>query len=155
MIYKWTMWYLKHLLFTYRKYLVDLSWLSFCEAKCLHFVSFWFEKDTELPSKSKTKSQDWVTLKYFGRVPHTSILGPPLFNIFLCGFFLEYGNNCFANYADNTKIHIVDENAKELLTNLSALAQKKYKHGWLTIKQKRTMTNVICFWFPKGALPFK
>ena len=106
---------------------------------------FCFKKDKGFPSKSKTKNQDWVILKYLGRVPQTSILGPLLFNIFLCGFFLEYGNNYFANYADNTKIHIFDENTKELLTNLSALAQKQYKHGWLTIKRKRAMTNVICF----------
>ena len=70
------------------------------------------------------------------RVTKTSILGPLLFNIFLCSFFREYGNNYFANYADNTKIHIVDENTKEVLTNLSALAQKQHKHGWLTFKRK-------------------
>ena len=97
--------------------------------------------------KIKNEEPRLIHLKVFGKILflETSILGPLLFNIFLCGFFLEYGNNYFANYADNTKIHIADENAKELLTNLSALAQKKYKHGWLKIKQKRTMTNVICF----------
>ena len=40
-----------------------------------------------------------------------------------CDFFLEYGNNYFANYVDNTKIRIVDENTKEILTNLSAWAK--------------------------------
>ena len=70
-------------------------------------------------------------------------------------FFLQYGNNYFANYADNAKIHIVDENTREVLTNLSALAQKQYKHGLLTIKRKRTMRNVICFRVLKGALTFK
>ena len=153
------MWYLEHLLLTYRKHLVNLSWLSFCEAKCLHFVSFCFKKDTGLPSKSKTKNQDWFTLKYLGRYyfwsPTDLNIEPLLFNIFLCGFFLEYGNNYFANYADNSKIHNVDENTKELLTSLYAFAQKQYKHGWLTIKPKRTRTNVICFWVPKGALAFK
>ena len=34
-------------------------------------------------------------------VPQDSILGPLLFNIFLCDLFLEYKNN-FANYADDT-----------------------------------------------------
>ena len=38
-------------------------------------------------------------------------------------FFLEYGNNYFANYADNNKIRIVDQNTKEVLRNLSALAK--------------------------------
>ena len=50
------------------------------------------------------------------------ILGPLLINIFICDIFLEYGNNYFANYADNTKIRIVDENTKEVLKNLSPLA---------------------------------
>ena len=88
-------------------------------------------------------------------VPQGSILGPLSLNIFLCDFFLEYGNNYFANYADNTKINTADENAKEVLTNLSALAQKQYTHGWLTIKRKRIMKNVICFWVLKRALTFR
>ena len=132
--------YLEHLLLTYRKHLVNFSWLSFCVTKCLHFVSFCFKKDTGLPSESKTKNQDWVILKCLRRYYFWS---PSDFN------------NYFANYADNSKIHIVDKNTKELLTNLSALAQKQYKHGWLTIKRKRTMRNVTCFWVPKGALAFK
>ena len=55
--------------------------------------------------------------------PQGLILGPLLFNVFICDFFLEYGNNYFANFADNSKIHIADENTKEVLTNLSALAK--------------------------------
>ena len=51
-----------------------------------------------------------------------SVLGPLLINVFICDIFLEYGNNYFAKYADNTKICIVDENTKELLKNLSPLA---------------------------------
>ena len=43
-------------------------------------------------------------------------------NVFICHIFLEYENNYFANYADNTKIRIADENSKEVLKNLSALA---------------------------------
>ena len=59
--------------------------------------------------------------------PKGSILGPVLLNIFICIFFLEYGSNYFANYADNTKIHIADENTKEVLTNLSALAKSNIR----------------------------
>ena len=40
---------------------------------------------------------------------------------------------------------MVDENTKEVLINLSTLAEIKYIRGWLTIKQKRTMANVIIF----------
>ena len=97
--------------------------------------------------KIKNEETRLVHLKVFGKILflETSILGPLLFNIFLSGFFLEYGNNYWTNYADNTKIHIADQNTKELLIILSALAQKQYKHGWLIINRKRTMTNVICF----------
>ena len=48
-------------------------------------------------------------------------------NVFICDFFLEYGNNYFANYADNTKVRIVDENTKKVLTNLSALAKSNIR----------------------------
>ena len=79
---------------------------------------FLFKNDTRLPSKSKTKNQDWVIFSIwkditFG-VPQGSILGPLLINVFICDIFLEYGNNYFANYADNTKIGIIDENTKEV-----------------------------------------
>ena len=35
-------------------------------------------------------------------VPQGSILGPTLFNIFLCDLFLSIENNYFTNYADDT-----------------------------------------------------
>ena len=60
-------------------------------------------------------------------VPQGSILGPLLINVFICDIFLEYGNNYFTIYADNTKIRIVDENTKEVLKNLSALAKSNIR----------------------------
>ena len=95
-------------------------------------VSYFVSKnDTRLPSKSKTKNQDWAIFSIwkditFG-VPQGSILGPLLINVSICDIFLEYGSNYFANYADNTKIHIADENTKEVLTNLSALAKSNIR----------------------------
>ena len=56
-----------------------------------------------------------------------SILGPLLINVFICYIFLEYGNNYFTIYADNSKIRIVDENATEVLKNLSALAKSNIR----------------------------
>ena len=59
-----------------------------------------------------------------------------MFITFLCDFFLEYGNNYFAKYADNTKIYTVNENTKEVLTNLSTLAPKKI-YTWLANNQTK------------------
>ena len=68
-------------------------------------------------------------------VSQGSILGPLSFNIFLCDFSFEYGNNYFANYAESTKIYIVDENTNEVLTKLSTLVQKI--HTWLANNQTK------------------
>ena len=93
----------------------------------LAVIYFLFKNDTRLPSKSKTKNQDWVIFSIWeditSGVPQGSILEPLLINVFICDIFLEYGNNYFPFYADNTKIHIVDENTKEVLKNLSDLAK--------------------------------
>ena len=92
---------------------------------------FLFKNDTILPSKSKTKNQDLVIFSIWdditSGVPQSSILGPLLINVFKCDIFLEYGNNCFTIYADNTKICIIDENTREVLKNLSALAKSNIR----------------------------
>ena len=60
--------------------------------------------------------------------PQDSIVGlNNRLNVFISDFFLEYGNTYFANYADNTKIRIADENTKKVLTNLSALAKSNIR----------------------------
>ena len=63
------------------------------------------------------------------RVPQGSILGPFLFNIFLCDLFHEYQNNYFANYADDTTPYIAGDNTTLVLTNLFSLPQKLFT--WL------------------------
>ena len=92
---------------------------------------FLFKNDTRLPSKSKTKNQDWVIFSIWeditSGVPQGSILGPLLINVFTCDIFFEYGNNYFTIHADNTKIRIVDENTKEVLKNLFALAKSNIR----------------------------
>ena len=52
-------------------------------------------------------------------VPQGSILGPLLFNIFLCDLFFKDESSYFANYSDDTTPYTVGSDKTEVLTNLS------------------------------------
>ena len=59
-------------------------------------------------------------------VPQGSILGPLLFNIFLCDLFMEHEDCCFTNYADDTTTYVVANNTAEVIENLTIISQKLF-----------------------------
>ena len=59
-------------------------------------------------------------------VPQGSILGPLLFNIFLCDLFLSIENNYFTNYADDTTPYVIGNNPDEVVSELRDITEKLF-----------------------------
>ena len=59
-------------------------------------------------------------------VPQGSILGPLLFNIFLCDLFLSIENNYFTNYADDTTPYVIGNNPDEVVSELKDITEKLF-----------------------------
>ena len=91
-----------------------MSWFTCSKIECLrssfHALKIiqGYLQNREQRTKIGSSNSNWEDIT--SGVPHGSILGPLLFNIFLCDLFHEYQNNHFANYADDTTAYIVDNN---------------------------------------------
>ena len=72
-------------------------------------------------------------------VPQGSILGPLLFNIFLCDLFLIMKETSFASYADDNTPYVTAENLDEVIKSLEKDSIKLFQ--WFSDNQMKTNYN--------------
>ena len=77
-------------------------------------------------TKVNGKYSSWEVI-LFG-VPQGSILGPLLFNIFLCDLFLIMKETSFASYADDNAPYVTAENLDEVIKSLEKVTNVHVKH---------------------------
>ena len=68
-------------------------------------------------------------------VPQDSILGPLLFNIFLCDLFLIMKETSFASYADDNKPYVTAENLDEVIKSFEKDSIKLFQ--WFSDNQMK------------------
>ena len=68
-------------------------------------------------------------------IPQGLILGPLLFNLFLCDLFLIIDNIDFASYADDNTPYTTDESAKKVIDKLEIVAKRLFK--WFSDNQMK------------------
>ena len=69
------------------------------------------------------------------------ILGPLLFNIFLCDLFLSTESNYFTDYGDDTTPYVIGNDTEEVVSELKTIAEKLF----IWFAQNETKANLyIC-----------
>ena len=98
-------------------------------------------QDYLLNQKQRTKIgssyKPWENI--LSAVPQDSILGPLLFNSFLCGLFLEHEDSCFTNYADDTTPYMIAINTAKVIEYLTSITKKL--SIWFANNQMRVNSN--------------
>ena len=80
-------------------------------------------------------------------VPQGSILGPLLFNIFLCDFFLIVKETSFASYADDNTPYVRAENLDKIIKSLEKVSIKLFQ--WFSDDQMKA-NHDICHLLVSG-----
>ena len=68
-------------------------------------------------------------------IPQGSVLGPLLFNKFLCGLFLSINNIDFASYVDDNTPYTTDESAEKVIDKFEKKAKSLFK--WFSDEQMK------------------
>ena len=83
--------------------------------------------------KINTKYSSWEEILF--RVPQGSILGPLLFNIFLCDLFFIMNETEFASYADDNTPYTSGQNTDNVIRTLEYDSVRLFK--WLSNNQMK------------------
>ena len=75
-------------------------------------------------TKKNTACRSWEE-SLFG-VPHSSILGPLLFNIFICDLFLTMDKRDFASYAGDNTSYVMGNDVKEAIYSLKEASDELF-----------------------------
>ena len=92
-----------------------------------------FLKNRKQRTKINSKYSCWEEI-LFG-VPQGSILGPLLFNIFLCDLFYMMSDTNFASYADDNAPYVSADTADEVIKRLETASVKLFK--WFADNQMK------------------
>ena len=97
-------------------------------------------QDYLLNRKQRTKiGSSYRTWENIYLLFHKTILGPLLFNTFLCGLFLEHEDSCFTNYVDNTTPYMTANNTAKVIEYLTIITKKPLI--WFANNQVRVNSN--------------
>ena len=77
--------------------------------------------------------------KILFRVPQRPILGPLLFNIFLCDLFFSMNETDFASYADDNTLYVTGKSTEDVINSLENVSIKLFK--WFTDNQMKAKKN--------------